>query len=87
MKNQIRFLESERGHGFFGGGVQEEGRLNMAERGSKKETTFTEIYHGAGGGHGEDVTRELAPYPSSAGNLSSAHCSHSGNHVQGCSLE
>ena len=56
MKNQMRLLERIGGHGFFFGGWQEEGRLNMTERGSKKETTFTEIYHGAGGGHGEDVT-------------------------------
>ena len=58
----------------------------MAERGSKKETTFTEIYHGAGGGHGEDVTRELAPYPSSAGNLSSAHCFTVGTMFKGAVL-
>ena len=29
-----------------GGGGQEEGRLNTVERKSKKETTFTEVYHG-----------------------------------------
>ena len=85
MKNQMRLLERDGGHG-FGGRVQEEGRFNTVERRSKKETTFSEVYHGAGGGHGEDVTHELAPYPSSTGTPSSAHWSHSRSMLNGAVL-
>lgn len=70
----------------LGGGVQEEGRFNTVERRSKKETTFSEVHHGAGGGHGRGCDHELAPNPSSAGTLSSAHCSHSGSMLKGAVL-
>lgn len=63
------------------------GRFNTVERRSKKETAFSEVCHGAGGGHGEDVTHgNWLHNPSSAGTLSSAHCSHSGSMLKGAVL-
>lgn len=54
MKKSNEIIRKEGGHGFGGRGARRS--RPHKERRSKKETTFSEVYHGAGGGHGEDVT-------------------------------